>query len=38
MAGHAVSRPVFVDVTSDETIELLKAAIGHGFDIAMANK
>jgi aspartokinase/homoserine dehydrogenase 1 len=38
MAGHAVSRPVFVDVTSEETGDLLKAAVGHGFDVAMANK
>ena len=38
MAGHAVSRPVLVDVTSDETDDLLRAAAGHGFDIVLANK
>ena len=38
MAGHAVSRPVIVDVTSDETDDLLRAAVGHGFDIVLANK
>jgi aspartokinase/homoserine dehydrogenase 1 len=38
MASHAVSQPVFVDVTSDETGDLLRAALGHGFDVAMANK
>ena len=38
MAGHAVSRPVLVDVTSDETDDLLRAAVGHGFDIVLANK
>jgi bifunctional aspartokinase / homoserine dehydrogenase 1 len=38
MAAHAVSRPVLVDVTSEETGDLLRAAIGHGFDVVMANK
>lgn len=38
MAGHAVSRPVVVDVTSDETGALLHAAVGQGFDVVMANK
>ena len=38
MAGHAVSRPVIVDVTSDETDDLLRAAVGHGFDVVLANK
>ena len=38
MAGHAVSRPVLVDVTSDETDDLLRAAVGHGFNIVLANK
>jgi aspartokinase/homoserine dehydrogenase 1 len=38
MASHAVSHPVVVDVTSEETSDLLRAALGHGFDIAMANK
>ena len=38
MAGHAVSRPVLVDVTSDETSAMLLSALGHGFDVVLANK
>jgi aspartokinase/homoserine dehydrogenase 1 len=38
MSDHAVSRPVVVDVTSDDTAGMLKAAIGQGFDIVLANK
>jgi aspartokinase/homoserine dehydrogenase 1 len=38
MASHAVSRPVIVDVTSEETSDLLHLAIGHGFDVVLANK
>lgn len=38
IASHAVSRPVLVDVTADETGDLLLAAVGHGFDLALANK
>ena len=38
MAAHAVSRPVIVDVTSEETGDLLRSAIGHGFDVVLANK
>jgi aspartokinase/homoserine dehydrogenase 1 len=38
MAGHAVSRPVIVDVTSDETEDLLRTAVGHGFNLVLANK
>ena len=38
MSRHAVSRPVIVDVTSDETSDLLVAALGHGFDVVLANK
>jgi aspartokinase/homoserine dehydrogenase 1 len=38
MAGHAVSRPVIVDVTSEETGDLLRTAIGHGFSVVLANK
>jgi bifunctional aspartokinase / homoserine dehydrogenase 1 len=38
MAAHAVSRPILVDVTSDETGDLLRAAIGHGFNVVLANK
>lgn len=38
MASHAVSRPVVVDVTSDDTAQLLHTAIGQGFDVVLANK
>jgi aspartokinase/homoserine dehydrogenase 1 len=38
MASHAVSRPVIVDVTSEETGDLLRTAIGHGFSLVLANK
>ncbi len=38
MAGHAVSRPVVVDVTSEETGPLLRTAIDRGFDVVLANK
>jgi aspartokinase/homoserine dehydrogenase 1 len=38
IASHAVSRPVIVDVTSEDTANLLGAALGHGFDVVLANK
>jgi aspartokinase/homoserine dehydrogenase 1 len=38
IASHAVSRPVIVDVTSEDTADLLGAALGHGFDVVLANK
>jgi len=38
MAGHAVSRPVVVDVTSEETGDLLRAALSDGFNVVLANK
>ncbi len=38
MASHAVSHPVLVDVTSEDTADLLRTALGQGFDIVMANK
>ncbi len=38
MSSHAVSRPVIVDVTSDETGSLLQTALGRGFDVVLANK
>jgi aspartokinase/homoserine dehydrogenase 1 len=38
IASHAVSRPVVVDVTSEDTADLLGAALGHGFDVVLANK
>ena len=33
-----MSEPVLVDVTSEETGDLLRTALGHGFNVAMANK
>lgn len=38
MAGHAVSHPIVVDVTSEETGDLLQTALGQGFDVVLANK
>jgi bifunctional aspartokinase / homoserine dehydrogenase 1 len=38
MAEHAVSRPVVVDVTSDDTSPLLHSALTRGFDVVLANK
>lgn len=38
IASHAVSRPVIVDVTSDETEDLLHRALAQGFDVVLANK
>ena len=38
MGGHAVSRPVVVDVTSDQTTAMLVTAITQGFDVVLANK
>jgi len=38
MAQHAVSRPIVVDVTSEETGDLLLMAAKAGFDLVLANK
>ena len=38
IAEHAVSRPLLVDVTAGESFELLLRALGHGFDLVLANK
>ena len=38
MSSHAVSRPVLVDVTSDDTGAMLLAALGRGFNVVLANK
>ena len=38
IASHAVSRPILVDVTAEETGDLLRAALGQGFDLVLANK
>jgi aspartokinase/homoserine dehydrogenase 1 len=38
IASHAVSRPVIVDVTSEDTADLLATALTHGFDVVLANQ
>lgn len=38
IASHAVSRPTLVDVTAEETTDLLRLALGQGFDLVLANK
>ncbi len=38
IAAHAVSRPVLVDLTAEETGDLLLAAVAQGFDLVLANK
>jgi len=38
IAAHAVSRPIIVDVTADETDDLLLSALTRGFDLVLANK
>jgi aspartokinase/homoserine dehydrogenase 1 len=38
IAEHAVSCPVLVDVTADETADLLHVALVSGFDLVLANK
>ncbi|HEV8611447.1 MAG TPA: bifunctional aspartate kinase/homoserine dehydrogenase I [Thermoanaerobaculia bacterium] len=38
LAEHALSRPVLVDVTADNTSALLERSIAQGFDLVLANK
>ncbi len=38
ISAHAVSNPVLVDVTAEETTDLLNEALGQGFDLVLANK
>jgi aspartokinase/homoserine dehydrogenase 1 len=38
LAKHALSRPVLVDVTADETTPLVKEALAAGMDVVLANK
>src|SRR5438093_567851 len=38
IANHAVSRPVVVDVTAEDTSDLLLKAASQGFDLVLANK
>jgi bifunctional aspartokinase / homoserine dehydrogenase 1 len=35
---HALSHPVLVDVTADETTAVLRGALAHGMDVVLANK
>ena len=38
IARHALSRPIFVDLTADDTSALLRNALGSGMDVVLANK
>jgi aspartokinase/homoserine dehydrogenase 1 len=38
IARHALSRPIFVDLTADDTGQLLRNALGAGMDVVLANK
>jgi aspartokinase/homoserine dehydrogenase 1 len=38
VSRHALSHPVLVDVTADDTGPALKAALTHGMDLVLANK
>jgi aspartokinase/homoserine dehydrogenase 1 len=38
IAAHAVSDPIVVDVTSDETGSIIQSALVSGFDVVLANK
>jgi aspartokinase/homoserine dehydrogenase 1 len=38
VSAHALSHPVLVDVTADETGPALMAALTHGMDVVLANK
>ena len=38
VAGYALTRPVVVDLTADDTSAALEAALTHGMDLVLANK
>jgi aspartokinase/homoserine dehydrogenase 1 len=38
IGGHALERPIVVDVTASETSATLEAALGAGMDLVLANK
>jgi len=38
IARHALARPVLIDLTADETLPALRAALTEGMDIVLANK
>ncbi len=35
---HALSHPVLVDMTADETTDVIRGALTHGMDVVLANK
>jgi aspartokinase/homoserine dehydrogenase 1 len=37
-AKHALSHPVLVDVTADDTTAVVRGALAHGMDVVLANK
>jgi len=38
IAGYALTRPVLVDLTADDTADVLEQALTHGMDLVLANK
>jgi bifunctional aspartokinase / homoserine dehydrogenase 1 len=38
VGAHALTRPVLVDLTADDTAEVLEQALTHGMDLVLANK
>ena len=38
IAGHALTRPVLVDLTADDTAAILEQALSHGMNLVLANK
>ena len=38
IASYALTRPVLVDLTADETAPALEQALTHGMDLVLANK
>jgi len=38
ISRHALSRPIFVDLTADDTAALVRSALGAGMDVVLANK
>jgi len=38
IAGYALTRPVLVDLTADDTVAALEQALTHGMDLVLANK
>jgi aspartokinase/homoserine dehydrogenase 1 len=38
ISSYALTRPVLVDVTADDTAEVLEQALTHGMDLVLANK